>query len=204
MVLGVASPACASPGKDKKLGKNGEVPIQWNLPKPKVEAHPDVAPSTAGGNGDGSNTLPFTNFDNGDMVVVQGTATGHAGCWADARYTSVYSYCVWSANLTSGVTGRVLLEQPIKYRQYDYAYGIWVPTKDSFGASVVTFCAAQNGEPYNISSSKTDYTKWYCSKLPWAGWKSKAAVDLDGDGGYWVWPIDLVNDSQTSVFASAS
>jgi hypothetical protein len=26
-------------------------------------------------------------------------------------------------------------------------------------------------------------------------------VDLDADGGYWVWPVDLVNDSQTSVFA---
>jgi len=95
----------------------------------------------------------------------------------------------------------VQLEQPIKYRAYDRAYGLWVPSKAASGAGVVTYCSLQRGEPYNIASSKTDYARWYCSKLPWVGWKLKAGVDLDADGGYWVWPVDLVNDSQTSVFA---
>lgn len=200
VILASALPAYAGP--HKSLDSNGRVPKKWDLEKPKVARHPDEAPTTASGNGDGSNTLSFGAFDSGDMVVGLGTATGHAGCWADSRYVTAESSCVWSAN-TTPVNG-VQLEKARKFRSYDYAYGLWVPTKASYGNSVVSYCAAQAGEPYNIASSKTDYTKWYCSKLPWVGWKLKAAIDLDADGGYWVWPVDLVNDSQTTVFASAS
>ena len=46
--------------------------------------HADTAPASAGGNGDGTNALPFTQFESGDMVVTGGTLTGHAGEW-DSR-----------------------------------------------------------------------------------------------------------------------
>lgn len=200
-VLATAVPAWAGNGQDKTPTRDGRAPKKWDLEKPEVTRHPDEAPSTAGGNGDGRNALSFSAFDNGDMVVALGTATGHAGCWADARYTNLDSRCIWSAN-TAPVNG-VQLEQPRKYQAYDFAYGIWVPTKASYGTGVVSYAAAQLGEPYNISSSKTDYTQWYCSKLPWVGWKLKTGLDLDADGGYWVWPVDLVNDAQTAVFASS-
>ena len=201
VVIATALPAYADPGPHKALDSNGRIPKKWNLAKPEITLHPDAAPTTASGNGDGSNTLSFAGFDSGDMVVGLGTATGHAGVWAASRYFNADSSCVWSAN-TTPING-VQLEKARKYQGYDYAYGLWVPTKASFGSSVVSYAAAQAGEPYNIASSKTDYTKWYCSKLPWVGWKLKAGVDLDADGGYWVWPVDLVNDSQTTVFASA-
>lgn len=201
LVLSAALPAWAGPGRDKLPLPDGRAPKKWNLTKPAVERHPDESPPTAGGNGDGRNSLSFSAFDDGDMVVALGTATGHAGCWADRRFVTLDSRCVWSAN-TSPVNG-VQLEQPRKYQAYDYAYGLWVPSKATFGAAVVGYCATQLGEPYNISSSKTDYTRWYCSKLSWVGWKLKTGLDLDADGGYWVWPVDLVNDTQTAVFASA-
>lgn len=201
MVLTTALPASAGPGRSKAPGPDGRAPKKWDLAKPEVVRHPDEAPSTAGGNGDGRNALSFSAFDDGDMVVALGTATGHAGCWADGRFSTLDSRCVWSAN-TTPVKG-VQLEQPRKYQGYDFAYGLWVPAKSAYGGAVVSYCAAQQGEPYSISSSKTDYTKWYCSKLPWVGWKLKTGLDLDADGGYWVWPVDLVNDSQTAVFASA-
>ncbi|MHB1017008.1 MAG: hypothetical protein ACYC2X_03825 [Coriobacteriia bacterium] len=222
LVLGAALPAHAAGGQRvrgsagerghaaagvaKRARRDGTAPPQWDLPKPEVVPHEDVAPPGAGGlTGDGVNQIPFTAFDTGDMVVVLGTTFGHAGCWSDELYSAlrgVYSYCVWSAN-TTPVNG-VQLEQPVKYRAYDRAYGLWVPSKASSGSGVVTYCSLQRGEPYNILSSKTDYGRWYCSKLPWVAWRLKAGVDLDADGGYWVWPVDLVNDSQTSIFAMSS
>lgn len=195
--------AGAAPQQFKRPNKDGSIPAQWDLPKPAAVSHPDEAPPTAGGNGDGKNTLSFAAFDSGDMVVALGTLTGHAGIWDSKRFLgSIYDKCIWSAN-TTPVNG-VQLERPSKFRGYDYAYGIWVPAKSAYGPSVVSYCAAQSGEPYDINSSKTNYSRWYCSKLPYVGWKSKTGLDLDADGGFWVWPVDLVNDRDTSIFVSAS
>lgn len=195
--------AAAAPGRHKTPGEDGSVPKKWDQPTPAV-ATDDSTPTAAGGVGDGTNDISFRYFDDGDMVcgLPGGTLTGHAGIWSDARHTSDYAKCVWSAN-TTPVNG-VQLEPAVKYRTYDFAYGLWVPTKYTYGSSVIAWCAAQAGEPYDISSSKTDYARWYCSKLAWAGWKVRTGVDLDADGGYWVKPADLVNDSQTSTFASGN
>ncbi len=187
----------------KRPNKDGSVPSKWDLEKPEVEPHPDEAPAAAGGTGDGVNSLLFGAFDSGDMIVALGTPLGHAGCWDATRYRgSIHDFCVWSANTTP--RNGVQLEQPSKYRAYDLAYGLWVPSRYYHGNSVKDYCAAQNGEPYNISSSKINTAEWYCSKLPWKGWQVRAGVDLDADGGYWVWPVDLLNDSETRVFVSSN
>lgn len=161
----------------------------------------DECPEEAGVTGDGSNNLSFVSFKDGDIVVaIQSLSVGHAGVW-DARYAgSVYSACVWSAVKSS--PGCVLREAPIKYRTYDRAYGLWVPrVVYSLRQAARSFCAAQSGEKYDISSSKTNLGLWYCSKLVWAGYKYRAGVDLDANGGYWVTPVDLYNDGDTSCFA---
>lgn len=200
LTLSLSAECYAAP---KKLGPDGRVPAKWDQPKPLQVNHPDVAPLAAGGDGTGYNTLSFSSFDDGDMVVTGGSPTGHAGEWDERYYLgSLADKCIWSAN-TAPVNG-VQREEPRKYRAYDNAWGLWVPsvpvTKRTAARS---YCKSQSGEPYDISSSKTDTSRWYCSKLAWGSYKSAAGIDLDADGGYWVWPIDLVNDSQTAVFASA-
>lgn len=187
----------------KHTNPDGSIPESWSLPKPKVRRHPDEAPRSAGGNGDGSNTLSFSAFESGDMIVTGGTLTGHAGEWdADYFRGSLSDSCIWSANVTP-VNG-VQREAPRKYRAYDYAWALWVPSLSTGKrAAARTYCRAQIGEPYVITSSKNNQSAWYCSKLCWASYRYTAATDLDGDGGAWVWPIDLVNDAQTRVFASA-
>lgn len=197
-----AGPAGAAGQPAKRLNRDGTIPARWDLPTPVIPSD-DSAPQEAGGDGDGSNDIKFGLFDDGDMLCVfpGSTFTGHAGIWKDSLYVSPSSRCVWSAN-TSPVNG-VQREAAQKYNGYDCAYGLWVPTKVAYGRAAVDWCAAQLGEPYDIMSPKTDYSSWYCSKLAWAGWKVKAGVDLDADGGYWVKPADLVNDSQTSTFAYA-
>lgn len=204
VLLVCALPATATAAqRTKRLNPDGSVPAQWDIKHAPIPSD-DSTPASLGGDGTGSNNLSFSAFDDGDMVCAfpGGLLTGHAGIWKDSLYTNgLYSWCVWSAN-TTPVNG-VQKEQPRKYQQYDYAYGEWVPTKSSYGLAVVNWCAAQAGEPYVLESAKTDYSRWYCSKLPWAGWKVKTGLDLDADGGYWVKPADLVNDSQTSTFAFA-
>jgi len=201
--LTVLTAQVAMAGPTKNVGTKGEVPAKWDLAKPRLERHTDKAPETAGGAGDGQNSISFAAFDSGDIIVVLGTATGHAGEWDDAYHYTDRSACVWSANTTPG--NDVLREAAIKYRAYDRAYGLWVPSVSAANrAKARSYCRAQEGERYDISSSKTNQSLWYCSKLAWASYKYSAGVDLDADGGYWVWPVDLVNDSQTSVFASAT
>jgi hypothetical protein len=198
----MALPAQAGAATEKHLDKDGSVPAKWNLKKPAPKAHADEAPETAGGDGTGYNSLSFGSFENGDMIVALGTATGHAGEWDDYYYYTAASKCVWSAN-TVPVNG-VQLEAASKYRTYDYAYGIWVPSLPLYKrVSARNYCRVQKGEPYNILSSKSDQSRWYCSKLCWSSYRYTASIDLDADGGYWVWPIDLLNDSQTAVFVRA-
>jgi hypothetical protein len=184
----------------KRPNEDGSIPKRWDLPTQTIPSD-DSTPTSAGGDGDGVNGLNFTNFADGDMVCAfpGGALTGHAGLWNDRLHVTLTSRCVWSAN-TTPVNG-VQLETPAKYRKYDYAYGIWVPGKYTYGTSVVSWCAAQAGEPYDIMSVKSDYSRWYCSKLAWAGWKVKTGLDLDADGGYWVKPADLVNSAYTRTFA---
>jgi hypothetical protein len=194
----VAPQMAAADSRVKHARSDGSAPAQWNQAKPKAVAHPDVAPPSAGGNGDGYNSISFSKFDSGDIVVVLGTLTGHAGIFDRGRYASMYSYAVLSANKTP--VSSVQYEQCIKYRGYPEAFGLWVPALDWCGKSALAYCRGQMGEPYNIASSKTDTTQWYCSKLVWAGWRWASQLDLDADGGYWVWPVDLVNSRYTAVF----
>lgn len=200
LAVGLLSPAVAMAGERtiKRVGPGGRVPAKWDLAKPLARPHPDVAPPSAGGTGDGTNGISFSNFDTGDIVIVLGSLTGHAGLFDGARYSSIFSAAVLSANTTP--RNGVQYETCIKYRAYDQAYALWVPHYTWAAGAVRNFCRAQLGEPYNIAASKSDDTSWYCSKLAWAGWRRMASIDLDADGGYWVWPVDLVNSPRTSVF----
>lgn len=198
----LAVPCTAGAAPAKRLNPDGSVPHGWDLEKPDAKAHADDAPPAAGGVGDGANSISFLAFDSGDMIVTQGVGTGHAGVWDDALHTSDYAYCVWSAN-TTPVNG-VQREPAIKYRKYDAAYGLWVPSVSALQRyRALLYSRSHLGQPYNILASKSNQYEWYCSKLAWASYRYITGIDLDADGGYWVWPVDLINDPQTSVFASS-
>lgn len=201
----------------KSLDKKGKIPAKWNLKKPVPKQHPDEPPPVegymntnnlnatdlgkSGGSGGGTNNISFNEFESGDLIVVLGTTTGHTGEFDLSRYrNNLDDYCIWSANTTP--ENGVQLEQPIKYRNYPEAYGLWVPgVSYTKRIEAKDFCENQKGEPYTVFTSKTSTSSWYCSKLDWASYYHTSGLDLDADGGYWVWPVDLVNDNDTSVFA---
>jgi len=149
------------------------------------------------------NALPISGFRDGDIILgFNAWSVGHSGIMDATRGIGLTSSCVWSAVKES--PGCVTLEKPSKYRGYDWAYGLWVPSAyASQRTSARRFCSSQLGERYNLFSAKSDHTQWYCSKLPWAGYSQRAYRDLDVNGGYWVTPADLYNDGDTRVFASA-
>jgi hypothetical protein len=200
------------------------------LPKPTVLSHPDRAPSISGiaetqprtssmladpdaaavplgtvsnlisGKTSGTNMITFGNFDDGDIVVVEDPSgiTGHAGLLDHRFYVDIRSYAMLSANVSPA--NGVQREQCLKYRANDQAWGLWVPKATAFAVAARNFAYSQMGKPYNILGAKTDLRSFYCSKLVWAAWRYTSGLDLDADGGYWVWPIDLVNSRNTRVF----
>lgn len=222
----LAAPAAAlsptsHPGPAAAAGVHS--PANGRLAKPARVAHADSAPSVPGntaatavggatvaalsalgGSGGGSNSMTFSSFDDGDIVVVTDptSATGHAGLFDDRYYSSIYSYAVLSANVAPA--SGVQREQCLKYRAYDRAYALWVPKKATYGTAARTYAYKQMGKPYSLAAGKTDTRSFYCSKLVWASWRYTSGLDLDGDGGFWVWPIDLVNSGYTTLFGSWS
>jgi len=151
---------------------------------------------------DGRNGIAFTRFTDGDLVVVTdpSSVTGHSGLFDRRYYTGLSSFAIWSANVKP-VNG-VQREACEKYRAYDKAYGLWVPSEANHGMQARDFAAKQVRKPYSILGSKLDLRTFYCSKLVWAAWNRVSGVDLDGDRGYWVWPIDLVNSRYTACFGT--
>lgn len=191
-VPGASSPQVAIPGVPG--------PVPWI---PRVdgsgggEAH-ILAPLVSGGGG--TNLISFANFGSGDIVVVLDplSITGHAGLFDRRFYTDIRSYAVLSANMSPA--NGVQREQCLKYRSSDRAYGLWVPSEANHSLAARNFAYSQMGKPYSIASSKTDLRSFYCSKLVWAAWRFTSGLDLDGDGGFWVWPVDLITSSHTRLF----
>jgi cell wall-associated NlpC family hydrolase len=223
ILAGVVTIVCVFAGVAPAAASRTHAPATNRLAKPARVAHEDRAPSVPGnivsspvpfaavasldamgGSGGGSNSITFSNFDDGDVVVVTDptSLTGHAGLFDDRYYSSIYSYAVLSANVAPG--NGVQREQCLKYRTYDRAYALWVPKKASYGTAARTYAYKQMGKPYSITAAKTDTRSFYCSKLVWAAWRYTSGLDLDGDGGFWVWPIDLVNSRYTTLFGSWS
>ena len=194
----------------------------FGLTKPFVAPHPDRAPAEAqmtaslsaledaslsydalaslsGGGSGGTNAIAFTSLYDSDIVVVldPSSVTGHAGLFDRSHYTGISSYSVLSANISP--SNGVQYEKCAKYRLYEWAYALRVPQEVGHRVAVRDYAARQLRKPYSVFASKTDLKSFYCSKLAWAAYRYVAGVDLDADGGFWVWPIDLVNSRYTAL-----
>ena len=152
----------------------------------------------SGGNA-GTNSIEFTSLTDGDIVVVTDPNyfTGHAGLFDRSHYSGILSYAMLSANVQP--YNGVQYEKCAKYRLNDCAYALRVPQEFGHRFAVRDWTSRQLGKPYSILATKTDLSSFYCSKLAWAAYRYVTGVDLDADGGFWVWPIDLVNSRYTAL-----
>jgi hypothetical protein len=155
--------------------------------------------SLSGGSSGGSNSISFASLSDGDIVVVLDPAslTGHAGLFDRNHYSGILSYAMLSANVAP-VNG-VQYEKCAKYRLNEWAWALRVPQEFAHRVAVRNYAATQLGKPYSVFAAKTDLRSFYCSKLPWVAYHNVTGVDLDGDGGFWVWPADLILSRYTRV-----
>lgn len=195
---GTIDPLEASPPDPAALAAEDAAYMrETRLPDPSSSIGPNQMPTA---NLDGRNNITFASFWDGDIVVVKDPyfSAGHCGIFDKSFYTGDGSYALIAAN-TAPRNG-VQREQGYRYRNYDRAYGLWVPIQAHHRTAARQFATRQIGKPYGVSISKGDTRTFYCSKLAWCSWYYTAGVDLDANGGWFVWPMDIVNSPLTSMF----
>jgi len=65
---------------------------------------------------------------------------------------------------------------------------------------ISSYIDSQIGKPYDFEG-KLILDSFYCSKLVWIAYYLKANVDIDTDGGYWVWPNDIIIDDDIAYLS---
>lgn len=74
---------------------------------------------------------------------------------------------------------------------------LWLPAlTTNERKEIAKYQKNQAGEPYVFSaypSEKERTNRWHCSKLQWRAYKEATGIDIDCDGGWVVFPNDIVN-----------
>ncbi|MBP2071566.1 YiiX/YebB-like N1pC/P60 family cysteine hydrolase [Thermoanaerobacterium butyriciformans] len=151
------------------------------------------------------NSISFDKFTIGDIIVatsqgfhVQG-AIRHAAIFDSRRYHgSIDDKCLLTAEPDQGV----IYETIRFYREnFSEAWGLTVPKATiEERVKAVDEVSKFVGKPYSWRADKNDDENWYCSKVPWAAYKKSSGIDIDGNGGFWVLPIDIFISKETEVF----
>jgi uncharacterized protein YycO len=200
----VSAPAIGVPDPLEITPRDPAVLAAEDAATPAAIHEVDVSSSSGSGDfatraGDGNNGIVFTRFTDGDIVVVLDPwSVGHAGIFDRSTYVHLESLAVISANVTP-VNG-VQRERCSRYRNYDRAYALTVPSQYHHHTQARVFAQRQMGKPYVLSPIKADTRSYYCSKLVWCAWRYTAGIDLDADRGLYVWPVDLINSRLTALF----
>lgn len=157
------------------------------------------------GDGTGSNSLTVSGLVKGDILLleddgqpqIQG-AIMHAGIYDGSNM----DMCIYSSTDGVGVRWECVSD----WRKNDCAWTLCVKnttTSQRTAAWDKMKSECQYREPYKWNSSKSNVDEWYCSKQPWYGYKNSSVnKDIDFDGGYWVLPIDIYNDSDVQLIAT--
>lgn len=163
-----------------EITPNGEISIGGNI----------------GGNGDGVNSLTLNGRYKGDIVLqndpglsIQGYIN-HAGIY-DGTTSDL---CIYTAQPNDGVKW----ESVSQWRNHDDTYVLTTNYTTSTQASAFNWARSKAGygETYYWYAGKNDDDSWYCSKVVWRGY-DMMAIDLDYNGGYWVFPDDILQSSNT-------
>lgn len=61
------------------------------------------------------------------------------------------------------------------------------------------YAKQQDPDEYSLWTSKWNSSSWYCSKLAWKAYYEKIGIDIDYNGGYYVFPADIAIKSMSST-----
>lgn len=163
---------------------------------------------SSNGDGQGTNSLSVSGLVKGDVLLLN---DGGVQIWGAIMHAGIYDgtssdLCIYSASPNAGGNNNnvgVRWERVSDWRKNDQAWTLTVKgTSTSQRKAAFDYVRkyATIGESYEWSCGKNSTDKWYCSKIPWYAYKKSGTnIDIDGDGGYWVWPIDIYNSTKTNL-----
>lgn len=178
-------------------------------------------PASSGGDG---NNISWSSFYYGDIVVMRDSSCSYFGYPCYWVHAAMYdrdwdtglgdaSFAFWSAypsgaapsdnaSSTYSTSGKVGLQSKTSIHQYSSAQAVWVPSTNSTQQyNTTVYAYNQRRESFNTISPKTSSSSWYCSKIPYMAYSWASGKNIDYDGGYYIFPDDIYNDGDTSVFA---
>ncbi|GIM44687.1 hypothetical protein DNHGIG_02360 [Collibacillus ludicampi] len=214
-------------GTNLTFAASSQVPIDENLNRPHIEKpsipadprgplpkdasewdqwikkHPDPLAKNGGVT---SSVIPASitlgPLVNGDIILGASPTNGSKSSVPYGYFRHAAMYDSGNGNFISAMPGIGVYRETTSFwsNGYNVVRNMYV-TNASYTQrqSVVQNAAAHIGEPYNFGSSKTDISSWYCSKLPWFEYNKWASIDIDANGGYWVTPDDIYNDSDVTL-----
>lgn len=165
---------------------------------PELDAFLTLVSNENGLSAASSNNLDMTKARNGDILLGYSKWISLWGIWRHAA--------IWDNGQILHSPGKDRNDsnnEKVKNDRGDYfrdnftlaaIMGVFW-SSDSLRKDALSYAKQQFGEPYSIWTDKMNEAKWYCSKLPWAGYYRKSPwwlrVDLDPSGGFWATPDDL-------------
>ncbi|NLU53030.1 MAG: hypothetical protein GXX10_09255 [Clostridiaceae bacterium] len=156
----------------------------------------------------GQNNISFSLFEDGDIILVHDGFCIYGYYRHAGTYDATYGKFVSAQAKDSGNGKGVIWESKTWYTDnYDEAVGMAVDYYKSDRQTVIKevmkFLRDQLGKPYSLVPGYNVRDKWYCSKLPWVGWKEKSGIDIS-NGDYLIGmciPDDIYYDADTFLFA---
>lgn len=173
-----------------------------NVESFKADSNGNIGIGDSTGSGSYSNYFDYSGIWKG--MVFLGDRPG-VEAWGWVTHAGIYDgtkddACIWSA---SGPGLGVRWEFRSDWaKEFNDIYALDVKNT-SLSQNTAAFDTAKSlasaGETYSWNASKGDNDEWYCSKVPFRGYKDATGIDIDFDSGYWVWPVDIYNDGDTKI-----
>lgn len=124
---------------------------------------------------------------------------------ANIPYMMQSTYSVEAISPSSGVLKRKLSTNGTDvwaFASMNARSLMWLNSSMS-SAQITNICNYQKnqvGKPYSLLGGKYDDTKFYCSKLQWLAYYIYRGVDIDYDGGTYVYPRDILLSSNIAAY----
>lgn len=153
-----------------------------------------VMSSSSGGEG-AKVVLPNASYK-GDIfwtpARTAGIAHGHVGIYTDSK-TIVEA-------VGTGQVSRMVEAKNVRVAEGSKL--MYVNTTQATRNQAAQYSTQMVGKPYNNNffyNHKVDDDSYNCSQLVWAAYK-KTGLDLDSDGGWGVYPNDILNSNKTVTY----
>lgn len=154
--------------------------------------------------------LNFKNFHNGSIILVHKGKCPY-GYWRHVGTYSEDKQKFLTAQISDCGYGSGVIYEPKEWytRSYDEAVGVNITSCNSNSNqlhSMMNWLSQFIGKDYSIinsSKSLNENDLWYCSLIPWKGYKHYFNVDIDSNQGRFVAPDDIMKFHSSTIIAKS-